>query len=172
VNANELRQVQRPLQDRYEADPSTALITLRASGSLDGDDVTYAVQTGQALVEAGLHPATGGDSTLACAGDMLLQALVACAGVTLRTVATHLGVTVSGSVRAEGDLDVRGTLGVSHGARVGFGRIRLAFDLASDAAPEDLDAVIAITEHACVVYQTLANPADLSMTLVNRAGGG
>ena len=167
MNADELRQIQQPLKDRYEAEPADALITLRASGSLDGDDPSCSVQTGRALVEAGLHPATGGDGMLACPGDLLLQALVGCAGVTLRAVATHLGVAVSGSVRAEGDLDVRGTLGVSHDVRVGFREIRLAFDLTSDAPREDLEAVIAITERACVVYQTLAEPADLSATLGN-----
>lgn len=165
MNADELRQVQQPLKDRYQAEPAAALITLRALGSLDSDDLSCSVQTGHALVEAGLHPATGGTGRLACSGDMLLQALVGCAGVTLRAVATHLGVAVSGSIRAEGDLDVRGTLGVSHDARVGFREIRLAFDLTSDAPRENLEAVIAITERACVVYQTLAEPAALSTTL-------
>ncbi|MBX3314933.1 MAG: OsmC family protein [Actinobacteria bacterium] len=165
MNADELRQVQEPLKDRYQAEPAAAVITLRASGSFDGDDLSCSVQTGRALVEAGLHPAIGGTGMLACPGDMLLQALVGCAGVTLRTVASHLGVEVSGSIRAEGDLDVRGALGVSHDARVGFREIRLEFDLTSDAPREHLDAFIAITERACVVYQTLAEPAALSTTL-------
>lgn len=153
------------MKDHYQVEPSAALITLRALGSLDGDDLSCSVQTGRALVEAGLHPATGGDGMRACSGDMLLQALVGCAGVTLRAVGTHLGVAVSGSICAEGDLDVRGALGVSHDARVGFREIRLAFELTSDAARDDLEAVIAITERACVVYQTLTQPAELSIAL-------
>lgn len=164
MNSAPLPQIQESLKDRYRAEPSAALITLRAAGSLDDRAVSCSVQTGHALVEAGLHPATGGDGTLACSGDMLLQALVACAGVTLRAVASHLGVMVSGSVRAEADLDVRGTLGVVRDVPVGFRSIRLVFDLVSDAPREDLEAVIAITERACVVFQTLAHPPQLSVS--------
>src|SRR5690349_10119853 len=134
MDREQLRAVQRPLKERYTADPDAALVTLHAEGSLSDTDVACSVETGRALVEAGLHPATGGDGTLACSGDMLLQALVACAGVTLRSVATNRGVDVSGRVRAEGDLDFRGTLGVDRDAPVGFAAIRLSFDLESDAA--------------------------------------
>ena len=139
------------------------MVTLHAEGSLADSDVSCSVQTGRALVEAGLHPATGGDGTLACSGDMLLQALVACAGVTLRSVATNRGIDVSGTVRAEGDLDFRGTLGVDRTAPVGFRSIRLSFDLESEATRDDLDALIATTERYCVVFQTLANPPELSL---------
>jgi uncharacterized OsmC-like protein len=164
MDGDELRERQAPLKERYRADPSTALITLRAEGALADNDVSCSVQTGRALVEAGLHPATGGDQTLACSGDMLLQALVACAGVTLRAVATSRGMTVSGTVRAEGDLDFRGTLGLDRAAPVGFRSIRLHFDLESEVSPEDLDALISTTERCCVVLQTLASPAELSVT--------
>jgi uncharacterized OsmC-like protein len=162
VDAEELRRVQGPLKDRYREDASSAEITLRAEGSLSDSEVACSVQTGRALVEAGLHPATGGDGTFACSGDMLLQALVACAGVTLRSVATNRGLEVSGTVRAEGDLDFRGTLGVERSAPVGFRAIRLHFDLHSDASAEDLEALITTTERYCVVFQTLAQPPDLS----------
>src|SRR3954454_33316 len=140
MDRDQLRSVQKPIKARYREDPDAARITLRAEGSLDLTDVSCSVQTGRALVEAGLHPATGGDGTFACSGDMLLQALVACAGVTLRSVAVNRGLEVSGTVRAEGDLDFRGTLGVERDAPVGFRSIRLEFDLVSDAAPEALDA--------------------------------
>ena len=163
MDAAQLKQMQAPLKDRYRAEPSAALITLRADGSLAGDDVACSVQTGRALVEAGLHPATGGDGSFACSGDMLLQALVACAGVTLRSVATNRGMDVTGTVHAEGDLDFRGTLGVDREAPVGFRAIRLRFDLQSSASEEDLDALIATTERYCVVLQTLANTPDLSV---------
>jgi uncharacterized OsmC-like protein len=163
MDGNELRQRQGPLKERYRAEPSEAVITLHAEGSLADSDVSCSVQTGRALVEAGLHPATGGDGTLACSGDMLLQALVACAGVTLRSVATNRGIDVSGVVRAEGDLDFRGTLGVDRSAQVGFRSIRLSFDLASEATADDLDALIATTERYCVVFQTLAHPPELSV---------
>lgn len=163
MDGDELRQLQSPLKERYRAEPSAAVITLHAEGSLADSDVSCSVQTGRALVEAGLHPATGGDGTLACSGDMLLQALVACAGVTLRSVATNRGIDVSGVVRAEGDLDFRGTLGVDRSAPVGFRSIRLSFDLASEATADDLDALIATTERYCVVFQTLAHPPELSV---------
>ncbi|MEY2435048.1 MAG: hypothetical protein QOC92_4773 [Acidimicrobiaceae bacterium] len=164
MDGDALREVQRPLKDRYREEPTTAMITLRAEGSLSGDDVACSVQTGRALVEAGLHPATGGDGTMACSGDMLLQALVACAGVTLRSVATNRAIDVTGTVHAEGDLDFRGTLGVDRDAPVGFSAIRLTFDLESSAAAEDLDALIATTERYCVVLQTLARGPSLSVT--------
>ncbi len=163
MDRDELRRVQRPLKDRYRAEPAAAMITLKADGSLSDSEVTCSVQTGRALVEAGLHPATGGDGTFACSGDMLLQALVACAGVTLRSVATNRGLEVSGTLRAEGDLDFQGTLGTDPSAPVGFTSIRLTFDLKSDASAEDLDALMATTERYCVVYQTLANPPALSV---------
>jgi uncharacterized OsmC-like protein len=164
LDAEALREVQRPLKDRYREEPTTALITLRAEGSLSADDVVCSVQTGRALVEAGLHPATGGDGSMACSGDMLLQALVACAGVTLRSVATNRGIAVTGTVRAEGDLDFRGTLGVDRDAPVGFRSIRLSFDLESSAPAEDLDALISTTERYCVVLQTLVRTPELRVT--------
>ncbi len=163
MDAEQLRRLQSPLKDRYRDDPDAAVFTLRAEGSLAETDVACSVETGRALVEAGLHPATGGDGTFACSGDMLLQALVACAGVTLRSVATTRGIEVRGTVRAEGDLDFRGTLGVDRGAPVGFRAIRLAFELESNANPEELDKLIAATERYCVVYQTLAQRPDLSV---------
>lgn len=163
MDADELKHLQKPLKDRYRADPEAAVITLRAQGSLSGTEVACSVQTGRALVEAGLHPATGGDGTLACSGDMLLQALVACAGVTLRSVATNRGLEVTGTIRAEGDLDVRGTLGVDRHTPVGFRAIRLLFDLESDAPADQLDALMATTERYCVVYQTLARQPELSV---------
>ena len=163
MDGDALRQVQAPLKERYRSEPEAAVITLRAEGSLAAGEVACSVQTGRALVEAGLHPATGGDGSQACSGDMLLQALVACAGVTLRSVATNRGIDVTGNVRAEGDLDFRGTLGVDREAPVGFRSIRLSFDLESEAAPEDLDALIATTERYCVVLQTLLRSPDLSV---------
>jgi uncharacterized OsmC-like protein len=162
MDRDELRQVQAPLKDLYRSDPDAALITLRASGDLARAEVSCSVATGPALVEAGLHPATGGDGTLACSGDMLLQALVACAGVTLRSVATNRGIDVTGVVRAEGDLDFRGTLGVDRDAPVGFRAIRLFFDLSSDAPAEDIAALVETTKRYCVVLQTLAHSPDLS----------
>jgi uncharacterized OsmC-like protein len=152
----ELQAIQRPLKDRYRADAEAALVTLRADGELDAEQIACKVDTGRALVEAGLHPATGGTGALACSGDMLLEALVACAGVTLRSVATSMELDVSGSVHAEGDLDFRGTLGVDREAPVGFAAIRLRFELASDAPQEDLDKLLERTERYCVVFQTLA----------------
>jgi uncharacterized OsmC-like protein len=163
MDADALRQVQGPLKEHYRAEPAAAVITLRAEGSLAADDVSCSVQTGRALVEAGLHPATGGDGTLACSGDMLLQALVACAGVTLRSVATNRGIAVSGTVRAEGDLDFRGTLGLDRSAPVGFRSIRLSFELESDASAEDLDALLVTTERYCVVLQTITHAPEVSI---------
>ncbi|PZS36890.1 MAG: peroxiredoxin [Pseudonocardiales bacterium] len=163
MTGTELRAVQEPLKQRYRDDPNTALITLRAEGEL-GAGVTCSVQTGQALVSAGLHPATGGDGLSACSGDMLLQALVACAGVTLNAVATALELSVTGSVHAEGDLDFRGTLAVDRQAPVGFREIRLRFDLRTDATEEQLATLTRLTERYCVVYQTLVSPPALQVT--------
>jgi len=163
VNALELQSLQAPLKDGYRADPRRALITLNAEGQLGTQEVSCSVQTGQALVAAGLHPATGGDGTLACSGDMLLQALVACAGVTLRSVAINRGLEVGGTVHAEGDLDFRGTLGVDCDAPVGFRAIRLRFEVDSDASEDELDALLKTTERYCVVFQTLAGGTELSV---------
>jgi uncharacterized OsmC-like protein len=155
MNKDELRAVQAPLKERYRSDPEAGLITLKAEGRL-GEGITCSIQTGKALVEAGLHPATGGPGTFACSGDMLLEALAACAGVTMSAVATAIGVTLrSGTVRAEGDLDFRGTLGVSKEAPVGFQRIRLSFEVETDASAEELANLERLTERYCVVYQTL-----------------
>jgi uncharacterized OsmC-like protein len=159
MDADHLRMLQTPLKDRYRTEPEAALITLRASGRIDDPEgLSCSVETGRALVNAGLHPATGGDGSLVCSGDMLLQALVACAGVTLRAVATSKGIALrGGTVRAEGDLDFRGTLGVDRDAPVGFKNIRLRFDLDSDATPEEIAALQKLTERYCVVLQTLVN---------------
>jgi uncharacterized OsmC-like protein len=163
MNANEIRSLQAPLKERYRERPDTALVTLRAEGRI-GEGVTCKVETGKALVEAGLHPATGGDGLSACSGDMLLEALVACAGVTLRAVATALDIQLrDATVRAEGDLDFRGTLGVSKEAAVGFQRIRLHFDLDTDASEEQLATLLRLTERYCVVYQTLNHPAKIDV---------
>ncbi len=156
MDSNDLRALQAPLKERYRNEPSAALITLTAAGELDGTGVSCRVETGKAMVEAGLHPATGGTGLLACSGDLLLQALVACAGVTMRAVATALGIPVrGGSVRAEGDLDFRGTLGVSKDAPVGFQAIRLRFELDTNATDEQLATLLKLTERYCVVLQTL-----------------
>jgi uncharacterized OsmC-like protein len=160
-----LRALQAPLKERYKNQPEAAMITLRAKGNL-GENVTCKIQTGQALVEAGLHPATGGTGLQACSGDMLLEALVACSGVTLCAVATSIGVNVrSGTIKAEGDLDFRGTLGVTKEAPVGFQRIRLAFELDTDASEEQKATLIRLTERYCVVYQTLARSPELSISM-------
>jgi len=164
MDATELREIQSPLKEQYRAEPAKAVVTLRAEGSLASSAVICSVQTGRALVEAGLHPATGGDGSLACSGDMLLQALVACAGVTLCSVAINRGIAVTGTVKAEGDLDFRGTLGVDRSAPVGFRTIRLIFDLDSPASKEQLADLIATTERYCVVYQTLASSPKLEMS--------
>ena len=166
MDTEELRALQQPLKDAYRSDPASAVITLRARGELGAEEVSCSVETGRALAVAGLHPATGGDGTLACSGDMLLQALVACAGVTLRAVATSLGIAVTGgTVRAEGDLDFRGTLAVAKDAPVGFTAIRLNFDIDTDASPDQLDTLLRLTERYCVVYQTLSRPAQLTAAL-------
>jgi uncharacterized OsmC-like protein len=169
VDAEALRAVQQPLKDAYREDPDGAMITLRARGELGTESISCSVETGRALAVAGLHPATGGDGSLACSGDMLLQALVACAGVTLRAVATSLGITLAGgTVRAEGDLDFRGTLAVARDAPVGFTSIRLSFELDTEAGADELATLLRLTERYCVVYQTLARPAALTATLTQR----
>ena len=164
MNADELKSLQAPIKDKYREDPASAIITLRAHGQI-GEGISCKVDTGRALVEAGLHPATGGTGLLACSGDMLLDALVACAGVTLKAVATAIGVEiVSGTVKAEGDLDFKGTLGVSREAPVGFKNIRLQFKLESNANEEQIATLKKLTERYCVVYQTIAKgvPVDTS----------
>ena len=164
MNAEQLRALQAPLKETYRADPAAALVTLTAQGRL-GEGITCKVATGKALVEAGLHPATGGDGLAACSGDMLLEALVACAGVTLRAVATALDISVEdGAVVAEGDLDFRGTLGLAKDVPVGFRAIRLRFQLVTDASEEQLATLLRLTERYCVVYQTLRHAPDLAMT--------
>ncbi len=164
ITTEGLRELQRPIKDRYGDDPDSAQITLEADGTLD-EDIACSVQTGSALVKAGLHPGTGGDGTLACSGDMLLQALVACAGVTMRSVATSMGLSVTGSVHAEGDLDWRGTMAVDKKTPVGFRGIRLRFELESDAGDEELETLQRLTERYCVVFQTLAGSPELSVSL-------
>jgi uncharacterized OsmC-like protein len=165
MERDELRALQAPLKARYLAEPGAARVTLSATGAI-GAGVSCSVQTGRALAEAGLHPASGGDGSLLCSGDMLLEALVACAGVTLRAVATSLGIVVTaGRVRAEGDLDFRGTLGVGKEAPVGFSAIRLSFELETDADEEQLATLERLTERYCVVYQTLASTPGLTTAL-------
>jgi uncharacterized OsmC-like protein len=169
MNADQLKALQAPLKDQYKTDPASALITLRARGRAS-EGVACKVETGRALVEAGLHPATGGDGSFVCSGDMLLEALVACAGVTLRAVATAIGVELRDAVvTAEGDLDFRGTLGVSKETPVGFQRIRLDFALTTDATEEQLTTLIRLTERYCVVYQTLRTSPEV--TVSRRAAG-
>jgi uncharacterized OsmC-like protein len=161
-----LRELQAPLKQRYQDEPEAAMITLSAQGVLD-EGIACSVATGKAIVQAGLHPATGGDGLMACSGDMLLQALVACAGVTLRAVATALDIPIRGGhVIADGDLDFRGTLGVDKTAAVGFADIRLRFNLDTDATPEQLDTLLKLTERYCVVYQTLQNKPPVTINLV------
>jgi uncharacterized OsmC-like protein len=172
MDAAQLREIQRPLKDEYRADPGRAVVTLRAEGSLSDSEVACSVQTGRALVEAGLHPATGGDGSLACSGDMLLQALVACAGVTLRSVATNRSLDVTGVVRAEGDLDFCGTLGLDRSAPIGFRSIRLTFELDSSASRDEVDELIATTERYCVVYQTLVSSPELEVRVVRTTDEG
>jgi uncharacterized OsmC-like protein len=155
MNASELKELQTPLKDKYREQPETAIITLKAHGNV-GEGISCSVETGRALSEAGLHPATGGTGLQLCSGDMLLQALVACAGVTLKAVATAIGVDITeGTVSAEGDLDFKGTLGVSKEAPVGFKAIRLSFQLQSNATEEQMASLSKLTERYCVVYQTL-----------------
>ncbi len=163
MKADELRSLQAPIKDGYRQRPETALVTLRAEGHI-GEGITCKVETGKELVEAGLHPATGGDGLSACSGDMLLEALVACAGVTLRAVATALGIEIrDATVRAEGDLDFRGTLGVSKDVPVGFQQIRLHLHLDTDASEEQLATLLRLTERYCVVYQTLSRPPKIDI---------
>ncbi|MEA2287782.1 MAG: hypothetical protein QOJ21_3825 [Solirubrobacteraceae bacterium] len=162
MRSDELRAVQAPLKERYAEEPEAALVVLSATGTL-GEGVSCSVDTGRAIAAAGLHPASGGDGSLLCSGDMLLEALVACAGVTLRAVATSLGIAVpGGTVRAEGDLDFRGTLAVDRDAPVGFRAIRLTFDLDTDATEQELATLLKLTERYCVVLQTLAVTPELS----------
>jgi uncharacterized OsmC-like protein len=166
VDAAELRQVQAPLKERYRNEPGSAVVTLSADGELDGTGVACRVRTAQALAEAGLHPASGGDGTQLCSGDMLLEALVACAGVTLRAVATSMELPVrSGTVRADGDLDFRGTLGVDREAPVGFSAIRVDIALDTEVDDDQLATLAKLTERYCVVYQTLNGGVDVSMRL-------
>jgi uncharacterized OsmC-like protein len=165
MTPDELRALQAPLKQRYQQDPSAALVTLKAEGML-GEGVTCRVETGRAIAEAGLHPATGGTGLALCSGDMLLEALVACAGVTLNAVATAIGVRVdAGRVHAEGDLDFRGTLGVSKEVPVGFRTIRLRFELESTASPEELATLLKLTERYCVVLQTLRHAPEVTATI-------
>jgi uncharacterized OsmC-like protein len=167
MNADELRSIQAPLKERYRAEPGAARITLKASGTLDETAIACKVETGRALAAAGLHPATGGRGVELCSGDMLLEALVACTGITLKAVATSIGVEMrSGRVLAEGDLDFRGTLGVARDAPVGFADIRLTFELDTDAAEPQLDTLIKLTERYCVVLQTLRRPPAIEAKLV------
>ena len=169
MDSAELRAMQAPYKDKYKSDPDAAIITLKAQGSIDESKIACKVETGRALAVAGLHPATGGSGAELCSGDMLLEALVACAGVTLKAVATALGIPLkAGVVRAEGDLDFRGTLGVAKDAPVGFREIRLTFDLDTEATQEQIDSLIKLTERYCVIFQTLANPPKLGLA-INRA---
>ena len=163
MNADELRSLQAPLKAQYREQSETAFVTLHAEGRI-GENITCKIETGKARVEAGLHPATGGDGRSACSADMLLEALVGCAGVTLSAVATALAIPLRGAtVRAEGDLDFRGTLGVSKDVPVGFRQIRLNFDLDTDASEDQLATLVRLTERYCVVYQTLSHPADIKV---------
>lgn len=165
MKAQELRDLQAPLKARYRDAPESAIITLKADGELGGEGITCKVATGRALVEAGLHPATGGDGLSLCSGDMLLEALVACAGVTLKAVATALDLPLKGgTVHAEGDLDFRGTLGVAKDAPVGFRAIRLSFDVDCPATPEQFETLFKLTERYCVVFQTLNHRPSLSVS--------
>lgn len=164
MNATELKNLQAPLKEKYREHPESAVITLKAEGKV-GEGLSCKLETGRAMVEAGLHPATGGTGMLACSGDMLLEALVACAGVTLKAVATAIGVDIKdGTVRAEGDLDFKGTLGVSKEVPVGFKNIRLQFDINSNATEEQITSLKKLTERYCVVYQTLVNGVAVETT--------
>jgi uncharacterized OsmC-like protein len=166
MDANALRALQAPIKDKYRADPDAAIITLKAQGTLDDQNIACKVETGRALAVAGLHPATGGSGTELCSGDMLLEALVACAGVTLKAVATALEIDLrSGTVKAEGDLDFRGTLGVDKGAAVGFKAIRLTFDVDTSASQEKIDQLLKLTERYCVVFQTLNAKPQLDVAM-------
>jgi len=166
MDSASLRALQAPIKDRYKVDPKAGLITLKAKGALDDSNIACKVETGRALAVAGLHPATGGSGLELCSGDMLLEALVACAGVTLKAVATALDIPLrSGTVAAEGDLDFRGTLGVAKDAPVGFAQIRLRFDLDTDAPQDKLDQLLKLTERYCVVYQTIRSGPPVEITL-------
>jgi uncharacterized OsmC-like protein len=166
MDAAELRALQAPIKERYKSDPAAAVITLKAKGSIDEEGISCRVDTGRALATAGLHPATGGSGLELCSGDMLLEALVACAGVTLKSVATAIEVPLkSGQVFAEGDLDFRGTLGVDKEAPVGFAEIRLRFELETDAPQDKLDLLLKLSERYCVVYQTIKNGPKVSVTM-------
>ena len=166
MDAVELRALQAPIKERYKSDPKTAMITLTARGSIENEGIACKVETGRALAIAGLHPATGGSGLELCSGDMLLEALAACAGVTLKSVSTAIEVPLkSGHVTAEGDLDFRGTLGVAKDAPVGFAQIRLRFDLDTDAPQDKLDLLLKLTERYCVVYQTIKNGPKVSVTM-------
>jgi len=170
MKADELRAVQAPLKERYRETPEAAMVTLSARGQL-GDSVTCRIETGKALVTAGLHPATGGNALAACSGDMLLEALVACAGVTLGAVATALGIELrDATLQAEGDLDFRGTLGVAKNAPVGFQAIRLQIAVDTDASDEQVATLLRLTERYCVVYQTLARPAEMNVSILRSSG--
>jgi uncharacterized OsmC-like protein len=171
MDANELRALQAPIKDRYRSDPHAAVVTLKAKGTLDDTNVACKIETGRALAVAGLHPATGGSGLELCSGDMLLEALVACAGVTLKAVATALDIPLkSGRVSAEGDLDFRGTLGVAKDAPVGFANIRLSFDLDTDAPQDRLDQLLKLTERYCVVYQTIKAGPPVAVTMARVSG--
>jgi uncharacterized OsmC-like protein len=172
MDRTELQALQAPLKERYRDDPATALITLRAEGTLGQEAIACKVETGRGLVEAGLHPATGGNGALACSGDMLLDALVACAGVTLMAVATALELDVAGTVRAEGDLDFRGTLGVAKDVPVGFQRIRLHYELEHEADEKKLGTLLDLTERYCVVFQTLTGGVPVEVTHSSRPNAG
>jgi uncharacterized OsmC-like protein len=166
MDAAELRATQAPIKDRYKSDPKSAMITLKARGSIENEGIACKVETGRALAVAGLHPATGGSGLELCSGDMLLEALVACAGVTLKSVATAVEVPLrSANVAAEGDLDFRGTLGVDKETPVGFAAIRLRFDVGTDAPQEKLDLLLKLTERYCVVYQTIKNGPKVTVTM-------
>lgn len=171
MKAEQLREMQAPFKARYREQPQDAVITLKAQGELGSESVTCKVETGRALAEAGLHPATGGDGLSLCSGDMLLEALVACAGVTMKAVATALDLPLkSGTVKAEGDLDFRGTLGVAKDAPVGFREIRLSFDIDCPASPEQIDTLMKLTERYCVVFQTLNRRPELKVAHRAKAG--
>ena len=171
MDATSLRAMQAPIKDRYKSEPGAAMITLRARGTLDDQNIACKVETGRALAVAGLHPATGGSGLELCSGDMLLEALVACAGVTLKAVATALEFRLAGgTVQAEGDLDFRGTLGVDRTAPVGFRGIRLAFALDTDEPQDRIDSLLKLTERYCVVLQTLRNPPEIIANVSRRPG--
>ncbi len=172
IDGETLRAMQAPLKERYRDDPGDAVVTLRATGSIGLDDVTCSVETSKAMIRAGLHPATGGDGLAACSGDMLLEALVACAGVTLNAVASALGIALKdGAITAEGDLDFRGTLGIDRDTPVGFRAIRLGFTLDTDADDDTLDRLMKLTERYCVIFQTLTSPPAIEVSRTSTPAG-